>query len=60
MVLEYLEEYGTISTLEVMKLCGYKFKESARNVFSKMVDDNLIICIGKGAQIHYEKNSGHL
>ena len=55
MVLEYLEENGTISTSEVMQLCGYKSRGAARNVLSTMADDNLIICVGKGAQIHYEK-----
>ena len=55
MVLEYLEENGTISTSEVMQLCGYKSRGAARNVLSKMADDNLIICVGKGAQVHYEK-----
>ena len=55
MVLEYLEENGTISTSEAMQLCGYKSRGAARNVLGKMADDNLIICVGKGAQIHYEK-----
>lgn len=55
MVLEYLEENGTISTSEAMQLCGYKSRGAARNVLSTMADDNLIICVGKGAQIHYEK-----
>lgn len=55
MILEYLEDNGTISTSEVMQLCGYKSRGAARNVLSKMADDNLIKCVGKGAQIHYEK-----
>lgn len=55
MILEYLEDNGTISTSEVMQLCRYKSRGAARNVLSKMADDNLIICVGKGAQIHYEK-----
>lgn len=55
MILEYLEDNGTISTSEVMQLCRYKSRGAARNVLSKMADDNLIKCVGKGAQIHYEK-----
>lgn len=44
-----------LSSLKEMQLCRYKSRGAARNVLSKMADDNLIKCVGKGAQIHYEK-----
>ncbi len=58
-IMAFLDGNGEISTAEVMRLCGYKSRGAARNVLNKMVADNLVVRVGRGAQLHYEKNSGH-